>query len=155
MTKQLVSVIRLHIKQNTVQFLSLLATCPNVLMFSFVCISFPVGHTPGIHNWHNWHHQRSAGLNAPSKSTIEMKNRDHFVALDEAEAALGNALEATLEVAGLERKRGMILPFQPLSISFDDLKYYVDMPAVCLSSSLNSPQIAAYPTSSWSVYFIS
>lgn len=62
-----------------------------------------------------------------------MKNRDHFVALDEAEAALGNALEATLEVAGLERKRGMILPFQPLSISFDDLKYFVDMPAVSLA----------------------
>lgn len=62
---------------------------------------------------------------------MEMKNRDHhFVALDEAEAALGTALEATLEVAGLERKRGMILPFQPLSISFDDVKYYVDMPAV-------------------------
>lgn len=27
-------------------------------------------------------------------------------------------------------KRGMILPFEPLSISFDDVSYYVDMPAV-------------------------
>lgn len=26
-------------------------------------------------------------------------------------------------------KKGMILPFQPHSISFDDIKYYVDMPA--------------------------
>lgn len=29
-----------------------------------------------------------------------------------------------------EEKRGMILPFQPLTISFDDVSYYVDMPAV-------------------------
>lgn len=78
--------------------------------------------------------QRSNGGNAHNSKSIEMKNRDHFVALDEAEAALGTALEATLEVAGLERKRGMILPFQPLSISFDDLKYYVDMPSVRFSS---------------------
>jgi hypothetical protein len=27
--------------------------------------------------------------------------------------------------------RGMVLPFQPLSISFDDISYYVDMPVVC------------------------
>ncbi|BBN19277.1 ATP-binding cassette, subfamily G (WHITE), member 2, PDR [Marchantia polymorpha subsp. ruderalis] len=30
---------------------------------------------------------------------------------------------------GTPSKRGMILPFEPLSISFDDVKYYVDMPA--------------------------
>lgn len=73
-----------------------------------------------------------------SKS-MEMKARDHIVTLNEAEAALGSALEATLEVAGsrLERKRGMILPFQPLSISFDDLKYSVDMPAVSSPQLLN------------------
>lgn len=29
-----------------------------------------------------------------------------------------------------KEKRGMILPFQPLAISFDDVSYYVDMPAV-------------------------
>ncbi|KAG0577997.1 hypothetical protein KC19_5G197200 [Ceratodon purpureus] len=87
------------------------------------------GRNSSSQHWLSLATQRSGGTNALSKSTIEMKNRDHFVALDEAEAALGNALEATLEVAGFERKRGMILPFQPLSISFDDLKYYVDMPA--------------------------
>lgn len=49
-------------------------------------------------------------------------------ALDQAEASLGTALEATLEIAAMEQKRGMILPFLPLSISFEDLTYYVDMP---------------------------
>lgn len=29
-----------------------------------------------------------------------------------------------------KEKRGMILPFQPLAISFDDVSYFVDMPAV-------------------------
>ena len=42
------------------------------------------------------------------------------------------ALEAKIGTAKLEVKRGMILPFQPLSISFADIKYYVDMPAVRL-----------------------
>lgn len=28
------------------------------------------------------------------------------------------------------RKRGMILPFEPHSLTFDDVKYSVDMPAV-------------------------
>lgn len=28
------------------------------------------------------------------------------------------------------RKKGMVLPFQPLSLAFDHINYYVDMPAV-------------------------
>lgn len=28
--------------------------------------------------------------------------------------------------------RGMVLPFEPLSMSFNDINYYVDMPAVCM-----------------------
>lgn len=40
---------------------------------------------------------------------------------------------------GVAPKRGMTLPFQPLSISFDDVHYFVDMPAVSsLISSLIS-----------------
>lgn len=29
-----------------------------------------------------------------------------------------------------DTKRGMVLPFKPLSLSFDNVNYYVDMPAV-------------------------
>lgn len=32
-----------------------------------------------------------------------------------------------------EPKRGMVLPFEPLSLSFNQVNYYVDMPAVRLS----------------------
>lgn len=31
-----------------------------------------------------------------------------------------------------ESRRGMVLPFQPLSLVFDHMNYYVDMPAVSL-----------------------
>lgn len=29
-------------------------------------------------------------------------------------------------------RKGMVLPFQPLSLAFDHVNYYVDMPAVSL-----------------------
>lgn len=39
--------------------------------------------------------------------------------------------DSSLESAnGIAPKKGMILPFTPLAMSFDDVKYYVDMPAV-------------------------
>jgi hypothetical protein len=28
--------------------------------------------------------------------------------------------------------KGMVLPFEPLSMSFNEINYYVDMPAVCM-----------------------
>lgn len=40
-------------------------------------------------------------------------------------------VDPTLEPAtGVAPKRGMVLPFQPLAMSFDSVNYYVDMPAV-------------------------
>lgn len=32
--------------------------------------------------------------------------------------------------ASATNKKGMVLPFQPLSLSFEHVNYYVDMPAV-------------------------
>lgn len=41
-------------------------------------------------------------------------------------------------IAGLngqeQNKKGMVLPFTPYSITFDNIKYFVDMPAVSLTS---------------------
>lgn len=40
-----------------------------------------------------------------------------------------------LEVAaGVAPKRGMVLPFTPLAMSFNDVNYYVDMPVVSHNS---------------------
>lgn len=39
--------------------------------------------------------------------------------------------DSALEAAnGVAPKRGMVLPFTPLAMSFDSVNYYVDMPAV-------------------------
>lgn len=35
--------------------------------------------------------------------------------------------------AGNAPRRGMILPFQPLAMSFDSVNYFVDMPAVSIT----------------------
>lgn len=31
------------------------------------------------------------------------------------------------------KRKGMVLPFEPLSLTFDDIKYYVNMPKVSIS----------------------
>lgn len=44
---------------------------------------------------------------------------------------LNRNADLDLEVAtGVAPKRGMVLPFTPLAMSFDDVNYYVDMPVV-------------------------
>ena len=52
--------------------------------------------------------------------------------------------DSTLEIANdVAPKRGMVLPFTPLAMSFDSVNYYVDMPAVivyCPSSILFLPK---------------
>ena len=43
--------------------------------------------------------------------------------------------DSSLEAAnGVAAKRGMVLPFTPLAMSFDDVNYYVDMPPVRIPS---------------------
>ena len=39
---------------------------------------------------------------------------------------------------GVAPKRGMVLPFTPLAMSFDEVSYYVDMPAVSSLSHFSS-----------------
>lgn len=38
----------------------------------------------------------------------------------------------------------MVLPFEPLAMAFEGIKYFVDMPAVCLLRSKTSPTIDSY-----------
>jgi len=45
--------------------------------------------------------------------------------------SLSDRLGATAAANSGKAKKGMVLPFEPLSIAFDDISYYVDMPAVC------------------------
>ncbi|XP_058115189.1 ABC transporter G family member 42-like isoform X2 [Magnolia sinica] len=48
----------------------------------------------------------------------------------QANGGLSRNADSSLELTmGVAPKRGMVLPFTPLAMSFDDIKYYVDMPA--------------------------
>lgn len=52
--------------------------------------------------------------------------------------------------AGVALKRGMVLPFTPLSMSFKEVNYHVDMPAV---SSYLSFALLYLPEIGTSLYF--
>ena len=42
------------------------------------------------------------------------------------------------ETEGQDKKKGMVLPFEPHSITFDNIVYSVDMPQVIFHNSLNN-----------------
>lgn len=48
-------------------------------------------------------------------------------------------------VKGVAPKRGMVLPFTPLAMSFDDVNYYVDMPPVSLISFFTLLSLIFFP----------
>lgn len=53
---------------------------------------------------------------------------------------LSRNADSSLEAAnGVAPKRGMVLPFTPLAMSFNSVNYYVDMPAVRINTTLYSP----------------
>jgi len=69
---------------------------------------------------------------------VELKLKDHHRDNTEKERGhQGSAASGTLSTRGgstndsdPNRKRGMVLPFEPLSMAFDDIRYAVDMPQV-------------------------
>ena len=66
---------------------------------------------------------RSAGRSLDIIQQTERNGSDHLSSV----SFTSDAIDAFNEAGP---RKGMILPFQPLAISFDDIKYYVDMPAV-------------------------
>lgn len=66
---------------------------------------------------------------------IELKPKDHY--RDNTEKESGHRRSTASRVGSINnsdpnRKRGMVLPFEPLSIAFDDIRYAIDMPQVLL-----------------------
>ncbi|KAJ7553408.1 hypothetical protein O6H91_06G097000 [Diphasiastrum complanatum] len=66
---------------------------------------------------------KSDGNSLPGHTELQVR-RSSLSSIDGNTDQLGAAAEAAM-AAG---KRGMVLPFQPLSIAFDHINYYVDMP---------------------------
>jgi len=58
----------------------------------------------------------------------------HFGYSDSTKKVAGSVVELT-STSSHGPKKGMVLPFQPLSLAFNNVNYYVDMPAVsnCVS----------------------
>ena len=55
---------------------------------------------------------------------------------------VGRAQEFELNRSSLNegtRNKGMILPFQPLTMTFHKVNYFVDMPKVCLTDGFRLP----------------
>jgi hypothetical protein len=82
-----------------------------------------------------------AAGSARNRSTVEevfggevqmQQVEQHNVGAEHMSRFVSLASDASDAIAQAEPKRGMILPFQPLAISFDNINYYVDMPVVCV-----------------------
>lgn len=57
---------------------------------------------------------------------------------DYSVASQSQEFENTTSTQEGDKKKGMILPFQPLTMTFHNINYYVDMPQVCVLSSSDS-----------------
>lgn len=62
------------------------------------------------------------------------------------EMAIMNQSEGNSSAVDATTRRGMVLPFTPLSLAFNHVNYYVDMPAV--SPNLNADASPTYMHSS-------
>lgn len=58
----------------------------------------------------------------------DTRNEDQYVQDHVLRVTSGANIELPA-VRGSGQRRGMILPFKPLAMSFNDIKYFVDMPA--------------------------
>lgn len=56
------------------------------------------------------------------------KKTDTVLSVENISSSTGTNTDS--EVNGVAPQRGMILPFTPLTMSFDSINYYVDMPSV-------------------------
>jgi len=79
--------------------------------------------------------------NATSRrASMDQRSRSQRSSVDqrsESEAETEDVEAAAAADEAINVQRGMILPFEPLSISFDDVSYYVDMPAVSVVAKLS------------------
>ncbi|XP_024394096.1 ABC transporter G family member 29 isoform X2 [Physcomitrium patens] len=87
-----------------------------------------------------------------SRKSIDLKSISAaMIRAEEAPTTLSRSRRSSKNHAEIENKaaededkvvrRGMILPFQPLSISFDDVCYYVDMPAEMKSAEVTESKL--------------
>jgi hypothetical protein len=70
------------------------------------------------------------GVGVHVKLVVEGEEQDGQGVLVQQQASSRALTVDSTEAAAARPKHGMILPFHPLTISFKNIKYFVDMPAV-------------------------
>jgi hypothetical protein len=71
------------------------------------------------------------GVGVPVKLVVEGEKQDgQGVLVQQQASSRALTIDSTEAAAAARPKHGMILPFHPLTISFKNIKYFVDMPAV-------------------------
>jgi hypothetical protein len=73
------------------------------------------------------------GVGVPVKLVVEGEKQDgQGVLVQQQASSRALTIDSTeaAAAAAARPKHGMILPFHPLTISFKNIKYFVDMPAV-------------------------
>jgi hypothetical protein len=124
------------------------------ILYGFGCTFFAGVNVPSIHNQREWQALNPYPLSKKERTSVSEthENTHHHHHQEDTEEALS--------FAGSSKQKllhgGMILPFQKLSITFDDITYSVDVPQVyskhfnlslCLSLSLSlhsSPHNPSY-----------
>ncbi|XP_010415237.1 PREDICTED: ABC transporter G family member 39-like isoform X1 [Camelina sativa] len=73
-----------------------------------------------------------------SKATVEEEVKDKQKGTEEI---AGSVMELNNSSSSHDPKRGMVLPFQPLSLAFNNVNYYVDMPAEMKAQGVESDRL--------------
>ncbi|KAI3461317.1 hypothetical protein Pfo_017980 [Paulownia fortunei] len=74
----------------------------------------------------------------------ESRNKRQITNVEGAQMAVRNtraSANSTVVAANTEPRRGMVLPFEPLSLSFNHVNYYVDMPAEMKTQGVNEDRL--------------
>jgi hypothetical protein len=87
------------------------------------CKFFTGVNVPSIHNQREWQASNPYPLSKKERTSVSETHENTYHDTEEALSFGGSSKQKLLQ-------RGMILPFQKLSITFDDITYSVDVPQV-------------------------
>lgn len=82
--------------------------------------------------------RQSFSKNLAELTDIASRNLVFSSMITGVQMSVRNSASSNVGAANSEPRRGMVLPFEPLSLAFNHVNYYVDMPAVSLSFSLST-----------------
>jgi hypothetical protein len=99
-------------------------------MYGCGCKFFTGVNVPSIHNQREWQASNPYPLSKKERTSVSETHENTHHDTEEA-LSFGGSLKQKL------LQRGMILPFQKLSITFDDITYSVDVPQVYSNKHFN------------------